>query len=241
MLTARVRTDAVFYYLFVPACARRVTRNAGRRFRCAIGVKSRQTAERLTMTDTSTDKLIHAAERFLGKGETALSSVERQVLEQAIGKKALSLDTSAVFDEKATFGQRLADGVAAFGGSWTFLISFGVVLLAWVGANLLLAQSAPDPYPFIFLNLLLSMLAAVQAPVIMMSQNRQAAKDRLVTSHDYECNLKAEIEIMALHDKVDQLRNDDLKHLIGKQQEQIALLTRLVESQVGKAAATESK
>lgn len=193
------------------------------------------------MTDTSTDKLIQAAERFLGKGETALSSVERQVLEQAIGKKALSLDTSAVFDETATFGQRLADGVAAFGGSWTFLISFGVVLLAWVGGNLLLAQSAPDPYPFIFLNLLLSMLAAVQAPVIMMSQNRQAAKDRLVTSHDYECNLKAEIEIMALHDKVDQLRNDDLKHLIGKQQEQIALLTKLVESQLGKAAATESK
>ena len=193
------------------------------------------------MTDTSTDKLIQAAERFLGKGETALSSVERQVLEQAIGKKALSLDTSAVFDEKATFGQRLADGVAAFGGSWTFLISFGVVLLAWVGANLLLTQSAPDPYPFIFLNLLLSMLAAVQAPVIMMSQNRQAAKDRLVTSHDYECNLKAEIEIMALHDKVDQLRNDDLKHLIGKQQEQIALLTKLVESQLGKAAAAESK
>ena len=193
------------------------------------------------MTDTSTDKLIQAAERFLGKGETALSSVERQVLEQAIGKKALSLDTSAVFDEKATFGQRLADGVAAFGGSWTFLISFGVVLLAWVGFNLLLTQSAPDPYPFIFLNLLLSMLAAVQAPVIMMSQNRQASKDRLVTSHDYECNLKAEIEIMALHDKVDQLRNDDLKHLIGKQQEQIVLLTKLVESQLGKAAAAESK
>jgi uncharacterized membrane protein len=188
------------------------------------------------MTDTSTDKLIHAAERFLGKGETALSEVERQVLEQAIGKKALSLDTSAVFDEKSTFGQRLADGVASFGGSWSFLIGFGAVLAAWVGSNLLLAQSAPDPYPFIFLNLLLSMLAAVQAPIIMMSQNRQAAKDRLVTSHDYECNLKAEIEIMALHDKVDQLRSDDLKQLIAKQQEQIALLTRLVESHVAAAA-----
>lgn len=180
------------------------------------------------MTDSSTEKLITAAERFLGKGEQALTKRERQVLEQAIGKKALSLDTSAVFDEKATFGQRLADGVASFGGSWTFLISFGVVLLAWVGFNLLLMQSAPDPYPFIFLNLLLSMLAAVQAPVIMMSQNRQAAKDRLVTSHDYECNLKAEIEIMALHDKVDQLRSDDLKQLIAKQQEQIELLMQLV-------------
>jgi uncharacterized membrane protein len=181
------------------------------------------------MTDTSTDKLIRAAERFLGKGETALTDVERQVLEQAIGKKALALDTSAVFDEKSTFGQRLADGVASFGGSWPFLISFGVVLVGWVGINLLLSRSAPDPYPFIFLNLLLSMLAAVQAPVIMMSQNRQAAKDRLVTSHDYECNLKAEIEIMALHDKIDQLRNDDLKQLIAKQQEQIELLTKLVQ------------
>jgi uncharacterized membrane protein len=158
------------------------------------------------MTDTSTEKLITAAERFLGKGETALSEVERQVLEQAIGKKALSLDTSAVFDEKSTFGQRLADGVASFGGSWSFLIGFGAVLAAWVGSNLLLAQSAPDPYPFIFLNLLLSMLAAVQAPIIMMSQNRQAAK-----------------------------------HLIAKQQEQIELLTKLVETHVAKAGQGESK
>jgi uncharacterized membrane protein len=193
------------------------------------------------MPNYASDKLIEAAERFLGKGETTLSPVERQVLQQAIGKRALSLDTSAVFDENATFGQRLADGVASFGGSWTFLISFGAVLVAWVGGNLLLTQSALDPYPFIFLNLLLSMLAAVQAPVIMMSQNRQAAKDRLVTSHDYECNLKAEIEIMALHDKVDQMRNDDLKHLIVKQQEQIDLLTKLVESQLGTAATRESK
>jgi len=183
------------------------------------------------MTDTSADKLIHAAERFLGKGTKALSARERRVLEQAIGRQSMSRDTSALFDEKSTFGQKLADGVASFGGSWTFLIIFGVVLLVWVGLNLLLSlsQSAPDPYPFIFLNLLLSMLAAVQAPIIMMSQNRQAAKDRLVTGHDYECNLKAEIEIMALHDKIDQMRNDDLRALLAKQQEQIVLLTQLVE------------
>lgn len=194
------------------------------------------------MTDISAEKLIHAAERFLGKGEQTLTRRERRVLEQALGKRALSQDTSAVFDEKSTFGQRLADGVASFGGSWTFLIIFGVVLAVWVLLNLVLRGEAPDPYPFIFLNLLLSMLAAVQAPVIMMSQNRQAAKDRLVTSHDYECNLKAEIEIMALHDKVDQMRNDDLRSLLAKQQEQIDLLTRLVESRVGVAAAEgESK
>jgi uncharacterized membrane protein len=185
------------------------------------------------MTDISAEKLIHAAERFLGKGEQTLTRRERRVLEQALGKRALSQDTSTVFDEKSTFGQRLADGVASFGGSWTFLIIFGVVLAVWVLLNLVLRGEAPDPYPFIFLNLLLSMLAAVQAPVIMMSQNRQAAKDRLVTSHDYECNLKAEIEIMALHDKVDQMRNDDLRSLLAKQQEQIDLLTRLVESHFG--------
>ena len=182
------------------------------------------------MIDTSSDKLIRAAERFLGKGETALTDVERQVLEQTIGKRALALDTSAVFDEKSTFGQRLADGVASFGGSWTFLISFGVVLLGWVGLNLLLSRSAPDPYPFIFLNLMLSMVAAVQAPVIMMSQNRQAAKDRLVTSHDYECNLKAEIEIMALHEKLDELRKKEIAALRAE----VADLT----AQLNKAKAT---
>lgn len=193
------------------------------------------------MTDTSSEKLIHAAETFLGKGETTLSAEERRVLQQAIGKKAVSVDTSMVFDDESTFGQRLADGVASFGGSWTFLSIFGAVLVGWVGLNLLLAKMAPDPYPFIFLNLLLSMLAAVQAPVIMMSQNRQSAKDRLVTAHDYECNLKAEIEIMALHDKVDQMRNDDLKQLITKQQEQIELLMRLVEGRAGEAVRPESQ
>ena len=188
------------------------------------------------MTDLSSDKLIRAAERFLGKGEKALTRRERRVLQQSIGKKSLSLDANAVFDENSTFGQRLADQVAEFGGSWSFLIIFAAALLTWVAINVILRGGAPDPYPFIFLNLLLSMVAAVQAPVIMMSQNRQAAKDRLITGHDYECNLKAEIEIMALHDKVDQMRNDDLKSLLAKQQEQIDLLTRLVESRFGEAA-----
>ena len=195
----------------------------------------------MTATDSS-EKIILAADRFLGKGAAQLSAIERQVLERAIGKRALSQDTSEIFDDKSTFGQKLADGVATFGGSWTFLICFGVVLLAWVFANLLLRGEAPDPYPFIFLNLLLSMLAAVQAPVIMMIQNRQAAKDRLVSGHDYEVNLKCEIEIMALHDKLDQMRVDDIKSLILKQQEQIDLLTRLVENRLGSAEpAAESR
>ena len=112
-----------------------------------------------------------------------------------------------VADEKMTFGERVADMVARFGGSWTFIIWFGVFLLAWMGVNTawLLAQP-PDPFPYIFLNLILSCLAALQAPVIMMSQNRQAAKDRLQADQDYRVNIKAEFAIQQLHRKVDELR-----------------------------------
>ncbi len=108
--------------------------------------------------------------------------------------------------ESLTFGQRLADRIGAFGGSWTFIGLFGLVLVAWVVANtVLLVRHAFDPYPFIFLNLVLSMVAAVQAPVIMMSQNRQATKDRLKSDLDYEINLKAELEVAALHSKMDRM------------------------------------
>jgi len=108
-------------------------------------------------------------------------------------------------EERLTFGERIADRVASFGGSWTFIISFGLVLLAWMAVNLYMATHAFDPYPFILLNLVLSALASVQAPVIMMSQNRQAAKDRLKADLDYEINLKAELEVAQLHNKMDRL------------------------------------
>ncbi len=108
-------------------------------------------------------------------------------------------------EERLTFGERIADKVAAFGGSWTFIIVFGFVLLLWMGVNIYMATHAFDPYPFILLNLVLSTLAALQAPVIMMSQNRQAAKDRLKADLDYEVNLKAELEVAQLHNKVDRL------------------------------------
>ena len=111
-----------------------------------------------------------------------------------------------VFEERLTVGQRLADRVATVGGSWGFIIAFGLFLVAWALINgVLLATRAFDPYPFIFLNLLLSMLAAIQAPVIMMSQNRQAQKDRLAAALDYEVNVKAETAIAELHDKIDRL------------------------------------
>ena len=109
-------------------------------------------------------------------------------------------------EERLTFGERIADKVASFGGSWTFIISFGVILLFWVSLNtLILMAKAFDPYPYILLNLFLSMLAALQAPVIMMSQNRQATKDRLKADLDYEVNLKAELEVAQLHAKVDKI------------------------------------
>jgi CRP/FNR family cyclic AMP-dependent transcriptional regulator len=115
-----------------------------------------------------------------------------------------------VFEAKETFGGRIADGVARFGGSWAFIFAFAAVLLAWIAVNtvLLLGRPQPfDPYPFILLNLFLSMLAAIQAPVIMMSQNRQDAKDRVRSELDYQVNLKAELEIMELHEKVDRIES----------------------------------
>jgi uncharacterized membrane protein len=116
-------------------------------------------------------------------------------------------------DERMTFGERVADMVARFGGSWTFIICFGVFLAAWMGMNsaLLLARP-PDPYPYIFLNLILSCIAALQAPVIMMSQNRQTAKDRLQADQDFQVNVKAEFAIQQLHRKIDDLRASLAQH-----------------------------
>lgn len=129
-------------------------------------------------------------------------------------------------DNPPTFGERLADKVAEFGGSWTFIISFGTILLSWIVMNTwLLRQHAFDPYPYILLNLVLSCLAAIQAPIIMMSQNRQETKDRQRAQNDYIINLKAEIEVRNLHEKVDALT----KTLADMQQQQQALLNQLAE------------
>ena len=125
-----------------------------------------------------------------------------------------------VADERETFGERVADGVARFGGSWAFIFFFGGVLLTWVAINTILIRSAGkepfDPYPFILLNLFLSMLAAIQAPVIMMSQNRQDSRDRIRSELDYQVNLKAELEIMQLHEKFDRLREELLERGRGR-------------------------
>ena len=121
-------------------------------------------------------------------------------------RKHVVRNVNTVEEENLTFGQRVADKVASFGGSWIFIISFGIMIIVWMAINVwYLRSKAFDPYPFILLNLVLSCLAAIQAPVIMMSQNRQAAKDRLQADSDYETNLKAELEIAHLHKKVDKL------------------------------------
>jgi len=144
---------------------------------------------------------------LLGKSSDALSAAERRVLER-IHKRETTQDIGVVHEDSATFGERLSDHVAAVGGSWGFIIAFTVVLFGWMILNSQILNRmgmAFDPYPFIFLNLLLSTLAAVQAPIIMMSQNRQADKDRKAAAHDYEVNLRAELEILRLHEKVNHL------------------------------------
>ena len=132
------------------------------------------------------------------------------------------------FERKWTLGERLADRIAEFGGSWTFLICFGVFMLIWITANSLILFWRPiDPYPFILLNLVLSCLAAIQAPIIMMSQNRQEAKDRLRSQHDYQVNLKAELEIRQLHEKVDHLLVHQWERLVEIQEIQLELLSEI--------------
>jgi uncharacterized membrane protein len=172
------------------------------------------------------------AQTFLRNSFDTLPEREQRILHHVAQRLHISRDANQAFDAHLTFGQRLADRVAAFGGSWTFILLFGAILLAWVVLNswvLTRRGEVFDPYPYILLNLVLSMLAALQAPIIMMSQNRQAAKDRLDAAHDYEVNLKAELEICALHDKLDQLREHQWAELVGMQHEQIRLLTQLVQ------------
>ncbi|MBW6523945.1 DUF1003 domain-containing protein [Sphingomonas sp. RHCKR47] len=144
--------------------------------------------------------------RLLGKTPAALDAEEQRVLATMQEKRPVSRDAADVADDVATFGDRLSDKVAAVGGSWSFIIAFTAILLGWMLINsdvLTYWGRAFDPYPYIFLNLMLSTLAAVQAPIIMMSQNRQAAKDRLAARLDYEVNLRTELEMLRLHDKID--------------------------------------
>jgi uncharacterized membrane protein len=155
-----------------------------------------------------TDERIRAlAHELLESGVEHLSETQRRAIMHIAQKRHVSRNASRHYDEGMTFGQRLSDNVAKWGGSWFFVSGFGIFLVAWALLNswLLTSDARFDPYPYIFLNLILSMIAAIQAPIIMMSQNRQAAKDRIEAQLDYEVNLKAELEIMSLHDKHDRM------------------------------------
>lgn len=155
-----------------------------------------------------------------------LSDRERRVIGSWLKRQPVSQDINQQFREQLSFGQRLADRVAAFGGSWTFIFLFLAGMMAWMLINTDKTE-AFDPFPFILLNLILSCLAALQAPVIMMSQNRQASKDRLEAHYDYEVNMKAEMEIMDLHAKLDRLRDSQWSELIALQQRQVELLEEI--------------
>ena len=160
------------------------------------------------------------------KGE--LSTLEHEVLDSIRNHELLAKNVEAEFEQKWSFGERLADRIAVFGGSWAFLICFGAFLALWIGMNSIILVWHPlDPYPFILLNLILSSLAAIQAPIIMMSQNRQEAKDRLRSQHDYQVNLKAELEIRHLNDKIDHLLLHQWDRLAQIQEIQVDLLSEI--------------
>lgn len=163
------------------------------------------------------------------KGE--LTDLDQAVLESLEKHELISENTEDESSEKWSFGEKMADKIASFGGSWTFLISFGIFILIWILLNsiIMLTYYPFDPYPFIFLNLLLSCLAAIQAPVIMMSQNRQEAKDRIRSQHDYKVNLKAELEIRQIHEKLDHLLSKQWERLVQIQEIQMEQLSEIVE------------
>ncbi|MEI2735743.1 MAG: DUF1003 domain-containing protein [Rhodoblastus sp.] len=153
------------------------------------------------------------------------TELDRQVAESISKQDTIAENTEEEYEEHRTFGERLSDHLASFGGSWSFLISFGLVLLVWMAFNVWRGEKeAFDPYPFILLNLVLSCLAAIQAPIIMMSQKRQEEKDRQRSFNDYRVNLKAELEIRHLHEKIDYLISRQWQRLSEIQQVQIEML-----------------
>ena len=171
------------------------------------------------------------SQKLMHRGFESLTQGEKLVLKKISDRLHISRNVIKECEARYSFGQRLADKMASFGGSWAFIILFGGILLTWIGFNsfvLIKWNKAFDPYPYILLNLMLSMIAAFQAPVIMMSQNRQAVKDRADAEHDYEVNLKAELEIMALHEKIDSLRQQHLERMLKLQQDQFDMIKKLM-------------
>jgi len=178
---------------------------------------------------------IEMARKLLKKEWDALHPKEKHVLAHIAERTHATEDINAKFKDDRTFGQRLADRISEFGGSWTFLISFFLVIFCWVLINAYVLAARPfDPYPFILLNLVLSMLAAVQAPVIMMSQNRQAIKDRIRSENDYEVNLKTELELRLLQERHEELHTRIFSELVRSQQEELSILQKIQDNLAAK-------
>lgn len=162
---------------------------------------------------------------LLGQERGELTKLEQDVVQSLADHETLAENIEAEFVGHRTFGERLSDHLASFGGSWTFITIFFAILLAWMAFNIvIMEQERFDPYPFILLNLVLSCLAAVQAPIIMMSQKRQEAKDRLRSENDYRVNLKAELEIRHLHEKIDHILTRQWERLAEIQQIQLEMM-----------------
>lgn len=189
------------------------------------------------------DDLNHFRTRYveeaLKKQKGELSAIERRVVKGLNEHEIIAQNINQAFERQLTLGEKVADKVAAFGGSWLFIISFGLVLLIWIVINGIIITDAPfDPFPFILLNLVLSTLAALQAPVIMMSQNRQEDRDRLRSEEDYRVNLKAELEIRHLNEKIDHLLGRQWQRLLEIQQIQLDLMEEMVTKKSKPAAVT---
>lgn len=165
---------------------------------------------------------------LLADEQGELSRLDKEVLQGLKEHEILSRNPEMEIDSSLTFGQRLADRIADFGGSWSFIILFILVLFGWMALNSWLLIAKPfDPYPYILLNLVLSALAAIQAPLIMMSQNRQEARDRARAQHDYQVNLKAELEIRQLHQKIDHMLTHQWERLVEIQEVQMELINEV--------------
>ena len=161
-----------------------------------------------------------------------LSHLDQEVLESLREHELIATDVEQTLERERTRGERWADAIADFGGSWGFLVTFGGFAGLWILLNSIALFRRPfDPYPFILLNLLLSCLAAIQAPIIMMSQNRQEARDRLRSQHDYQVNLKAELEIRHLHEKIDHLLSSQWERLVQIQEVELDLLAEISRAQ----------
>lgn len=177
--------------------------------------------------DLSSLRMLHlrkSVEAEIGE----ISQLENEVLESLKEQEILSENINSDFNSSFSFADRLSDQMASFGGSWTFIMFFGSVLFFWVGLNsLAFFTVAFDPYPFIFLNLILSCLAALQAPIIMMSQNRQSAKDRIQAEHDYKINLKAELEIRHIKSKLDQIASHQWRRIVEIEEAQVEILNEV--------------